>query len=88
MWRIILKRILIISILLIVLALTGVVVHAVLRWVVSATLGRDIVQSAAFYLAVVALSLTLYFCLIVLATKTWGKLRKSLQMRYSKLFRD
>ena len=77
MWRIILERTLVISMLLIVLALTAVVVHAVLRWVVSATLGTDVVQSAAFYVAVVALSLTIYFCIIVLAAQTWGKLRKA-----------
>jgi len=73
-----LKRILLISVLLIVLVLTGVAARVVLRFVVSATLGSDMVQSGVFYLAVVALSVIVFSFLIVFAIRTWGKLRNSL----------
>ena len=77
MYGIILKRIAIVSLFLAALAVTVFIVHGTLRWVVTAALGNDIVQSAAFYVAVVALSLTIYFCLIVLGTQTLGKIWNS-----------
>ena len=87
MWRIILKRTLIISVFLITLALTGLGVYSILRLVVSATLGSDIVASGVFYFAVVTLSLIICFCLIVFAMRTWGKLGNSMLTRYSKPFK-
>lgn len=75
MWRNILKRILIILAFLITLALTGLGVYLILRLVVSAMLGSDVVGSGGFYLAVVTLSIIISFSVTVFAIRTWEKLK-------------
>ena len=74
-WRIVLKWIVVISVLLVGLALTGGAVYFILRLVVGATLGRDMISDNGFYLAVVCMSLTVFLFLLVLVTRRWDALK-------------
>jgi len=75
----ILKRALLLSVLLIALLAIGFVVYTVGKLVVSATLGREIVNGGSFYFAVAILTLMIFFFVIVFAMHTWDKLKSSIR---------
>ena len=85
--RTILKVAIAILVLSVGLVLTGFGVHAILKLVVSDTLGIDIVKSGSFYFAVVVLTLIVYLFLVVFAVRTWESLQESLQARFPKAFK-
>ena len=74
-WHVILRRTVLIAVLIVGLALTGLAVHFILGLVVGVTLGRDMVNDTAFYLAVVCMSLTIYLFLVVFVTRHWDTLK-------------
>ena len=86
MQRFVLKVGLVVAVLIIAPVLTGFGVHAILKPLVSAIFGIDIVKSGLFYVAVVALSLIVYLFLMVFAVWTWESVRVSLQARFPTAF--
>jgi len=69
-------------------AMTGFVVHALLKPSVSVIFGIEIVKTGLFYVAVVALSLIVYLFLVVCAMRTWETFNRYLRTRLPKAFKQ
>jgi len=67
--------------------LTGFGVYAILKPLVSAIFGIDIVKSGLFYVAVVALSLIIYLFLLVFAVRIWERFKGILRVRFPNAFK-
>ena len=74
-WHVILRWTVLIAVLIVGLALTAMAVYFILGLVVGDTLGHDMINDTAFYIAVVCLSLTIYLFLVVFVTRHWDTLK-------------
>lgn len=74
-WHIVLRWTVVVPLLLVSLGLTGLAVYFILRLVVGATLGRDMINDDGFYLAVGCMTLTVFLFLLVLVTRRWDTLK-------------